>query len=173
MLPSASRSGRLTIVRTGLVGAMFQSGVVLSSPVASTASKSESMSPSDFTDTYRPHMPRRTDRTDERLTAMTGSAVRSGRMCGVQAWAAPRVRRPVRARVELPGSKSLTNRALVIAALADGPTRIEAPLRARDTELMAGGARALGADVADDGADWVVTPGPLHGAAIDTGLAGT
>jgi 3-phosphoshikimate 1-carboxyvinyltransferase len=91
----------------------------------------------------------------------------------VQTWAAPRVQRAVRARVELPGSKSLTNRALVIAALADRPTRIEAPLRARDTELMAAALRALGTDVADDGPDWVVTPRPLHGASIDTGLAGT
>ncbi|WP_375500773.1 3-phosphoshikimate 1-carboxyvinyltransferase [uncultured Jatrophihabitans sp.] len=88
-------------------------------------------------------------------------------------WPAPRAHRPVDATVALPGSKSLTNRLLVLAALADGPSRLVAPLRARDTELMAAALRALGIGVADDGADWVVTPGPLHGAEIDTGLAGT
>ena len=88
-------------------------------------------------------------------------------------WPAPRVHRPVDATVALPGSKSLTNRLLVLAATADGTSRLVAPLRARDTELMAGALRALGVDVVDDGADWIVTPGPLHEARIDTGLAGT
>ena len=77
------------------------------------------------------------------------------------------------ATVALPGSKSLTNRLLVLAALADGPSRLVAPLRARDTELMAAALRALGVDVADDGPDWTITPGPLHGADVYTGLAGT
>jgi 3-phosphoshikimate 1-carboxyvinyltransferase len=91
----------------------------------------------------------------------------------MQSWLAPRSHGPVRASVAVPGSKSLTNRLLLLAALADGPSRIGAPLRARDTELMAGALRALGVSVEDDGADWVVRPGPLHGGAIDTGLAGT
>ena len=91
----------------------------------------------------------------------------------VQSWAAPRADRAVRAEVTLPGSKSQTNRVLVLAALADGPSRLVAPLRARDTLLMAGALQALGADVADDGADWVVTPGPLRGGRVDCGLAGT
>ena len=77
------------------------------------------------------------------------------------------------AQVELPGSKSLTNRALVLAALSDGPSRIEGPLRARDTDLMADALRALGVAIADDGDDWLVTPGPLHGGVVDAGLAGT
>jgi len=81
--------------------------------------------------------------------------------------------RPVRARVELPGSKSQTNRVLILAALADGVSRISRPLRARDTLLMADALRALGATIVDDGDGWVVTPGPLHGGSIDTGLAGT
>ncbi|MBN9621304.1 MAG: 3-phosphoshikimate 1-carboxyvinyltransferase, partial [Actinobacteria bacterium] len=88
-------------------------------------------------------------------------------------WAAPHAITPVHGTVTLPGSKSLTNRLLVLAAVADRPSRLVAPLRARDTELMAGALRSLGVDVAEDGADWVVTPGALHGAAIDTGLAGT
>jgi 3-phosphoshikimate 1-carboxyvinyltransferase len=86
----------------------------------------------------------------------------------------------VHATVAVPGSKSLTNRLLVLAALADGPSRLTAPLRARDTDLMAGALRALGVSVADAPPlgpaappDWLVTPGPLHGGAIDTGLAGT
>jgi len=95
-------------------------------------------------------------------------------------WAAPVARGPLRAVVDLPGSKSLTNRELVLAALADGPSRLRAPLRARDTELMAAALRVLGAGVEDSpgeggfGPDWLVTPRALHGpAAIDTGLAGT
>lgn len=91
----------------------------------------------------------------------------------MQSWAAPRAARPVRTSVALPGSKSLTNRLLLLAALADSPSRIVAPLRARDTLLMAGALRALGVVVDDHGADFVVTPGKLVAADIDTGLAGT
>ena len=88
-------------------------------------------------------------------------------------WAAPRATRPVNGRVELPGSKSITNRALVLAALADGPSQLVAPLRARDTELMAAALRAMGVGIEDRGPDWLVQPNELHGATIDTGLAGT
>jgi 3-phosphoshikimate 1-carboxyvinyltransferase len=88
-------------------------------------------------------------------------------------WAAPRATRPVDATVALPASKSLTNRLLLLAALADAPSRLVAPLRARDTLLMADALRSLGASIVDDGADWVVTPAPLHGGTVDTGLAGT
>ena len=86
----------------------------------------------------------------------------------MQNWTAPRAHGAIDATVQLPGSKSLTNRLLLLAALADGPSRLVGPLRARDTELMAAALRALGTGVQDDGADWVVTPGPLHGADIDT-----
>jgi 3-phosphoshikimate 1-carboxyvinyltransferase len=80
----------------------------------------------------------------------------------------------VHAEVVLPGSKSVTNRALVLAALGDGPSRVRAPLRARDTVLMVEALSALGVDVADDGTDWVVTPAALSGpASVDCGLAGT
>ena len=88
-------------------------------------------------------------------------------------WAAPRAPAALRARVSLPGSKSLTNRVLVIAALADAPSRIVAPLRARDTLLMVDALRALGVRIDDDRADWIVTPAPLHGGTVNTGLAGT
>src|SRR6476660_8369014 len=88
-------------------------------------------------------------------------------------WAAPHTGDSVHARLSLPGSKSLTNRVLVLASLATGPSRLIAPLRARDTMLMADALRALGVQIAADGDDWTVTPAALHGADIDTGLAGT
>ncbi|NIQ56634.1 MAG: 3-phosphoshikimate 1-carboxyvinyltransferase, partial [Gammaproteobacteria bacterium] len=76
--------------------------------------------------------------------------------------------------VRMPGSKSLTNRALVVAALAGGPGLLRRPLRARDTLLMAEGLRALGVGVDDQGDDWAVTPGTLRGPArVECGLAGT
>ena len=92
-----------------------------------------------------------------------------------QLWPAPVAEGPVRATVPLPGSKSITNRALVLAALADGPSELRAPLRSRDTELMAEALRSLGARVQDgpDGS-WLVTPAELRGPAqVDCGLAGT
>lgn len=61
----------------------------------------------------------------------------------------------------------------MLAALADEPSRIVAPLHARDTELMATALRQLGCRIESVGDDWVVTPGPLRSAEIDTGLAGT
>src|SRR5688500_13448042 len=64
-------------------------------------------------------------------------------------WAAPVARTPVRATVALPGSKSQTNRALVLAALGREPARLVAPLRSRDTALMAAGLRALGTTIED------------------------
>lgn len=77
------------------------------------------------------------------------------------------------ATVDIPGSKSLTNRLVLLAALADGPSRLLAPLRARDTELMAAALRRVGVDIDDDNGDWLVTPGALHGGVVDVGLAGT
>jgi 3-phosphoshikimate 1-carboxyvinyltransferase len=94
-------------------------------------------------------------------------------------WEAPVAEAPLAARVKLPGSKSLTNRELVLAALADGPSTIHRPLHSRDTTLMIEGLRALGVgieQVPGDGAfgpDLRVTPGELLGGSIDAGLAGT
>jgi 3-phosphoshikimate 1-carboxyvinyltransferase len=98
-------------------------------------------------------------------------------------WAAPAADGPVRARLTLPGSKSMTNRALVLAALADGPGIIEGPLRARDTLLMARALTALGAAVeagagepaGPDAAErWRVIPGQPDGdTRVDVGNAGT
>jgi 3-phosphoshikimate 1-carboxyvinyltransferase len=88
-------------------------------------------------------------------------------------WPAPTARGQVDARVELPGSKSLTNRALVLAALADGPSVVRRALRSRDTELMATALTTLGSQVDTHGQFWSVTPGSLHGGEVDCGLAGT
>lgn len=96
-------------------------------------------------------------------------------------WPAPRPGERVEHIVTLPGSKSLTNRALVLAALSDGPSTIRRPLRSRDTLLMADALRALGTrvdDAGDDdgdaGAHWQVTPGGWErDAEVDCGLAGT
>jgi 3-phosphoshikimate 1-carboxyvinyltransferase len=79
-------------------------------------------------------------------------------------WAAPGADGPLRARLRVPGSKSMTNRALVLAALAPGPAHVLNPLLARDTRLMAAALRALGATV-DTG-----TAEPT-GATGDTGTA--
>ena len=96
-------------------------------------------------------------------------------------WPAPQAPGPLEAVVALPGSKSVTNRALVLAALAPGRSVLRRPLRSRDTELMAAALRVLGAEVADgevDGDDaWVVT-GPdgaarHRGTEVDVGNAGT
>jgi 3-phosphoshikimate 1-carboxyvinyltransferase len=81
---------------------------------------------------------------------------------------------PVDATIALPGSKSITNRALPLAALAESPTMVRGALRSRDTDLMATGLRALGAGIDDSGDDWPVRPAALRGPAdIDCGLAGT
>jgi 3-phosphoshikimate 1-carboxyvinyltransferase len=95
-------------------------------------------------------------------------------------WAAPLATAPVDADVRLPGSKSLTNRFLVIAALATGQSLLRSPLRSRDTLLMAQALRVLGAEVEDVAVhgspvpDWVVTPADLaRGGVVDCGLAGT
>ncbi|TDB78170.1 3-phosphoshikimate 1-carboxyvinyltransferase [Micromonospora sp. KC721] len=92
-----------------------------------------------------------------------------------QPWTAPTASDPVAATLRLPGSKSMTARALVLSALAGGPSTLHAPLRARDTELMAGGLRAMGAHVSvSDDERWLVRPHPLVGPAhVDVGLAGT
>ena len=113
-------------------------------------------------------------------------------------WPAPLARGPVDATVRVPGSKSVTNRALVLAALAAEPGWVRRPLRSRDTLLMAEGLRALGVgieetvssssagcatpdeqgavepDGASEGEAWRVIPAGLQGPAqVDVGNAGT
>ena len=95
-------------------------------------------------------------------------------------WPAPTVDRPLAASMTLPGSKSLTNRELVLSAIADGPSTLRRPLHSRDTQLMVHALRALGTDIVEVpnsgefGPDLLVTPGELTGGRpIDCGLAGT
>ena len=96
-------------------------------------------------------------------------------------WSAPRAEGPVRGTVAVPGSKSITNRALLLAALAtDGATRtVAGAARSRDTTLMVEGLAALGAATSvtpgrDGTLDVAVTaPARLRGARVDCGLAGT
>jgi 3-phosphoshikimate 1-carboxyvinyltransferase len=97
-----------------------------------------------------------------------------------QTWTAPAAAGPVSARIWLPASKSITNRALVLAALSDRPALIANPLRARDTLLAAAGLRAMGTEIADESgesiASWRVTAGqPPAGSpvSVDVGNAGT
>lgn len=90
-------------------------------------------------------------------------------------WPAPLAPVPIRAQVQIPGSKSETNRALVLAALASGPSTIHNGLDARDTRLMRAGLRALGVTIEESGSQWRITP-PAQirgGQTIDCGLAGT
>ena len=90
-------------------------------------------------------------------------------------WRAPfRGRNPVSATLTIPGSKSVTNRALILAALADSPSTLHRPLRSRDTDLMVQGLRALGITIELQDEQWQIFPGSLFGpAAIDVGNAGT
>src|SRR5699024_4341962 len=89
-------------------------------------------------------------------------------------WPAPTADRPVRARLSLPGSKSVTNRALVLAALSETQCVVRRPLASRDTDLMVGALRALGTQVEQNGDDLVLTPKDLRGpATVDVGNAGT
>ena len=90
-------------------------------------------------------------------------------------WPAPfRGRTPVHAQVRIPGSKSVTNRALILASLATTPSTIRKPLISRDSELMSAGLRSLGISVTGSDDAWQITPAPLRGPArVDVGNAGT
>ena len=89
---------------------------------------------------------------------------------------------PVEAFVVIPGSKSVTNRALILAAQADSPSILRRPLVSRDSELMVAGLRALGVGIEEknlttngiEELQWIITPAPLRGGVkIDVGNAGT
>ncbi|UYN83900.1 MAG: 3-phosphoshikimate 1-carboxyvinyltransferase [Microcella sp.] len=96
-------------------------------------------------------------------------------------WPAPRATERLAARLGLPGSKSLTNRELVLAALADRPSQLRQPLHSRDSALMIEALRSLGVEIdeiegnGEFGADLrVAPPAELSGStSIDCGLAGT
>ncbi|MET9961272.1 3-phosphoshikimate 1-carboxyvinyltransferase [Streptomyces sp. NPDC006326] len=101
-------------------------------------------------------------------------------------WPAPLADGTVQATVSVPGSKSVTNRALVLAALAAEPGWVRRPLRSRDSRLMADALRAMGVGIEETvasssgsggqagGEAWRVIPAALHGpATVDVGNAGT
>ena len=96
------------------------------------------------------------------------------RPADARSWRVPPAIGPVRGEVVVPGSKSVTNRALLLAALADGRSVLRQPLRSRDTDLMVGALRAMGTTISEARGDWTVTPSELRGPAdVDVGLAGT
>ena len=89
---------------------------------------------------------------------------------------------PVDISVVIPGSKSVTNRALILAAQAKSPSTLRRPLVSRDSELMVAGLRALGIGIEErttvvDGNEelqWIITPAPMKGGVrVDVGNAGT
>lgn len=93
-------------------------------------------------------------------------------------WTAPYAPAPVRADVTVPGSKSITNRALILAGLAaagGSPSTVRGALRSRDTDLMIGALQTLGLGIEGDGPDLSVSGSidPQPGSRIDCGLAGT
>ena len=91
-----------------------------------------------------------------------------------RSWPAPSAESPLLATISLPGSKSLTNRELLLSAIADSPTTLLDPLQSRDTNLMIQALLSLGVGVEFSEGKAVVTPGPLKASGkIDCGLAGT
>jgi len=86
--------------------------------------------------------------------------------------------KPINAKITIPGSKSVTNRALILAALAKSPSRLRKPLSSRDTDLMVKGLQSLGISITtiktNEGFDYEVVPNKMFGpASIDVGNAGT
>ncbi|GAA5148781.1 3-phosphoshikimate 1-carboxyvinyltransferase [Microbacterium pseudoresistens] len=95
-------------------------------------------------------------------------------------YVAPSADNPLTATLTIPGSKSLTNRELVLASIADGPGRLVAPLHSDDSRRMVEALQALGTGIAEVegegefGPDLVVTPAPFRaGVTVDCGQAGT
>ncbi|MFI8960928.1 3-phosphoshikimate 1-carboxyvinyltransferase [Streptomyces sp. NPDC053493] len=109
---------------------------------------------------------------------MTESSPKPDPLTGL--WPAPYAGGAVDATVTVPGSKSVTNRALVLAALAAEPGWLRRPLRSRDTLLMAEALRTLGVKIEEGvgpdgtGEAWRILPAGLRGpATVDVGNAGT
>ena len=107
-----------------------------------------------------------------------------GRLRHMSNWSAPfrsglsAASKPLKASVNIPGSKSATNRALILAALAKSPSTIRKPLASRDTDLMVKGLQSLGCVIdkikTENGFDYLIKPNKLMGPTqIDVGNAGT
>ena len=107
-----------------------------------------------------------------------------GRLVHMTNWSAPyrggltSVGEPINAKITIPGSKSATNRALILAAIAKSPSRLRKPLSSRDADLMVKGLQSLGCKIdeikTEHGFDYQITPQKLSGPTqIDVGNAGT
>jgi len=107
-----------------------------------------------------------------------------GRLVHMTNWSAPfrggltSVGEPINAKISIPGSKSATNRALILAAIAKSPSRLRKPLSSRDADLMVKGLQSLGCEIdeikTEQGFDYQITPQKLSGPTqIDVGNAGT
>ena len=107
-----------------------------------------------------------------------------GRLVHMTNWSAPfrggltSVGEPINAKISIPGSKSATNRALILAAIAKTPSRLRKPLSSRDADLMVKGLQNLGCKIdeikTEQGFDYQITPQKLSGPTqIDVGNAGT
>ena len=107
-----------------------------------------------------------------------------GRLVHMTNWSAPyrggltSVGEPINAKVTIPGSKSATNRTLILAAIAKTPSRLRKPLSSRDADLMVKGLQSLGCKIdeikTEQGFDYQITPQKLSGPTqIDVGNAGT
>jgi 3-phosphoshikimate 1-carboxyvinyltransferase len=95
-------------------------------------------------------------------------------MGNTEGWPAPRPQGAVNGQVTVPGSKSISNRALILAAISDGPSTLSGLLAARDTSLMRSALVAVGVGISERDGLVTVTPGSLKGpASVDCGLAGT
>jgi 3-phosphoshikimate 1-carboxyvinyltransferase len=91
-------------------------------------------------------------------------------------WRAPVAQGPVRATLRLPGSKSISNRALMLAALSDSPAALRGVLKARDTSLAIAALRVLGCSLEEYGTDLAVSSGSIaagSSVSVDVGNAGT
>ena len=90
-------------------------------------------------------------------------------------WPAPAAAGPVRGVVAVPGSKSVTNRALLLAALSGGPATVAGAPPTRDTALMVDALRALGVPMTVEGERGTVDrfDGLRGRSSVDCGLAGT
>ena len=107
-----------------------------------------------------------------------------GRLVHMTNWSAPfrsgitSASQPLKAKISIPGSKSATNRALILAAISKTPSRLRKPLSSRDADLMVKGLRSLGCKINEikttEGFDYEITPQKLSGPCqIDVGNAGT
>ena len=107
-----------------------------------------------------------------------------GRLLHMTNWNAPyrggltSIGEPINSKITIPGSKSATNRALILAAIAKTPSRLRKPLSSRDADLMVKGLQSLGCYIeelkTEQGFDYQITPQKLSGPTqIDVGNAGT